>query len=261
MIDINTILTQALAAAVAEATKPLVERIATLEAQLAAHAPLGVASDGYKVVQKAVYAYLDASESFWHRIECFVQTRTADAVEKAVSDAIENHEEGVDTTLNAWETALQNRVVSVEVVASRLHERTLALEKHTAVLDQHGGILEYLDNQEWFWEKVSRYITNYSDITVDELHNIKQRLVELEAHEDNVYHYDKGAVETLIEKAIDEAIDEHNERTSHYDQDDVESWIDAAVEQHEENKTHGDEDDIEEIVQKLLNNASISISV
>jgi hypothetical protein len=29
----------------------------------------------------------------------------------------------------------------------------------------------------------------------------------------------------------------------------------------EENKTHGDEDDIEEIVQKLLNNASISISV
>ncbi len=36
MIDINTILTQALAAAVAEATKPLVERIAALETRLLA---------------------------------------------------------------------------------------------------------------------------------------------------------------------------------------------------------------------------------
>jgi hypothetical protein len=143
MFDINTILTQALAAAVAEATKPLVERIATLEAQLAAHAPLGVVSDGYKVVQEAVYAYLDASESFWHRIECFVQTRTADAVEKAVSDAIENHEEGM----------------------------------------------------------------------------------------------------------------------SHFDEDDIDTKIEEAIEQHEQNKTHGDDDDIESLVQKLLNSASISITV
>jgi hypothetical protein len=122
MFDINTILTQALAAAVAEATKPLVERIATLE---------------------AVYAYLDDSESFWHRIECFVQTRTADAVEKAVSDAIENHEEGM----------------------------------------------------------------------------------------------------------------------THLDEDDIDTKIEEAIESHEENRTHGDKDDIEEMVQKLLNGASISISV
>ena len=190
MIDINNILTQALAAAVAEATKPLVERIAALETRLL---------------------------------------------------ALENNPaQGVDTTLET---------------------RLLALEKHTAVLDQHGGILEYLDNQEWFWEKVSRYITNYSDITVDELHNIKKRLVELEAHEDNVYHYDKGAVETLIEAAIEEAIDEHNERTSHYDQDDIETWIDNAIESHEEYKTHGDNDDIEEIVQKLLRSATVNIDL
>jgi hypothetical protein len=186
MIDINSILTQALSAAVAEATKPLVERIAALETRLL---------------------------------------------------ALENNPaQGVDTTLET---------------------RLLALEKHTAVLDQHGGILEYLDDQEWFWEKVRRFITNNSDITVDELHNIKQRLVELEAHEDNVYHYDKGAVESWI----DNAIDAHLENASHFDEDDIETWIDAAVENHEENKTHGDDDDIEEIVQKLLNSASISISV
>jgi hypothetical protein len=186
MIDINSILTQALSAAVAEATKPLVERIAALETRLL---------------------------------------------------ALENNPaQGVDTTLET---------------------RLLALEKHTAVLDQHGDILEYLDNQEWFWEKVSRYITNYSDITVDELHNIKGRLVELEAHEDNVYHYDKGAVKTLIE----EAIDAHLENANHLDEDDIDTKIDNAIDNHEENRTHGDDDDIEEIVQKLLNSASISISV
>jgi hypothetical protein len=171
MIDINTILTQALAAAVAEATKPLVERIAALEARLL---------------------------------------------------ALENNPaQGVDTTLNAGEMALQNRVFSVEAVASRLHERTLALEKHTAVLDQHGGILEYLDNQEWFWEKVRRF----------------------------------------ADAAAQAHMEEHMEQANHPDEDDIQSRIDCAIEQHEEDCTHGDRDDIEEIVEKLLNNASISISV
>jgi hypothetical protein len=165
MIDINTILTQALTTAVAEATKPLTERIAALEAQLAQAAPA---------------PQIDAA---------------------AAADA--------------------------------------------------------LNSQEWFWEKISRYITNYSDITVDELHNIKQRLVELEAHESNVYHYDKGAVESLIE----EAIDAHLEQANHLDEDDVNSLVERGVDYHEENRTHGDEDDIEEMVQKMLNSASISISV
>lgn len=172
MFDINTILTQALAAAVAEATKPLVERIAALENKLA-------------------------------------------------------------------EAALFERTTEV-----------------TIPVDE-AKMVEALNSQEWFWEKVSRYITNNSDITVDELHNIKQRLVELEAHEDNVYHYDKGAVETLIE----EAIENHEEGMTHLDEDDIDTKIDAAIERHEENRTHGDEDDIESLVQKLLNSASISISV
>jgi len=171
MIDINSILTQALAAAVAEATKPLVERIAALETRLL---------------------------------------------------ALENNPaQGVDTTLNAWEMALQNRVFSVEAVASRLHERTLALEAHTAVLDQHGGILEYLDNQEWFWEKVRRF----------------------------------------ADGAVEQAINNHEEGMSHLDEDDIDTKIDTKIDNHEENKTHGDDDDIEEIVQKLLNSASISISI
>ena len=96
MIDINAIISQALAAAVQQATAPLLERIAALETRLL---------------------------------------------------ALENNPaQGVDTTLNAWEMAMQNRVDSADAVAKRLHERVLALEN-----------LEYLDNQEWFWNKIRRF--------------------------------------------------------------------------------------------------------
>jgi len=183
MIDINTILTQALTAAVAEATKPLVERIAALEAQLAAQA-------------------------------------TLEALEAQATPAPQDE------------------------ATKPLAERIAALEKHTAVLDQHGGILEYLDNQEWFWEKVRRFADAAAHDSITH-------------HEDNVYHYDKGAVETLIE----DALDAHLENANHPDDDDIETAIDSAIERHEENRTHGDEDDIEEIVQRLLNSASISITV
>ena len=112
-ININAIISQALAAAVQQATAPLLERIAALETRLL---------------------------------------------------ALENNPaQGVDTTLNAWEMAMQNRVASADAVAQRMHERVLALEMHTAVLDQHGGIVEYLDNQEWFWDK----IRNFTDGAVE----------------------------------------------------------------------------------------------
>lgn len=85
-ININAIISQALAAAVQQATAPLLERIAALETRLL---------------------------------------------------ALENNPaQGVDTTLE---------------------RRIAALETHTAVLDQHGGIVEYLDNQEWFWDKIRRF--------------------------------------------------------------------------------------------------------
>jgi hypothetical protein len=131
MIDINTILTQALTAAVAEATAPLQQRIAALEAQLAAQATPA--------------------------------PQVADAA--AAMDA--------------------------------------------------------LNSQEWFWEKVRRF----------------------------------------ADAAAEAHVEAHLENASHLDEDDVNSLVEQGVEYHEENRTHGDEDDIEEMVQKLLNGATISISV
>jgi len=188
MIDINNILTQALAAAVAEAMLPLQQEYANKMGEMA--------------------------------------TRIA-ALETRLLALENNPAQGVDTTLET---------------------RLLALEKHTAVLDQHGDILDYLDNQEWFWAKVGRFVVERVSPEID---------AALDHHLNQAPHVGH----LVIDQKIEEAIDEHNERTSHYDEDDIETWIDAAVENHEENRTHGDDDDIEEIVQKLLNSASISITV
>ena len=102
-ININAIISQALAAAVAQATAPLLERIAALEA---------VAADRHARLR---------------------------VLEGALTDRV---------------AALENQAL---VVSDAVDKRLLALEKHTAVLDQHGGLLEYLDDQEWFWDKLRRF--------------------------------------------------------------------------------------------------------
>ncbi len=118
---------------------------------------------------------------------------------------------------------LVERIAALEtkLAEAALFERTTEV---TIPVDE-AKMVEALNSQEWFWEKVRRFAD--------------------------------GAIDIKIE----EAIDEHNERTSHFDEDDIDTKIDNAIDKHEENKTHGDDDDIEEIVQKLLNSASISITV
>ena len=96
MIDLNTIISQALAAAVQQATAPLLERIATLESQSA---------------------------------------------------------------------ALLNRVTAVNAVADRLHERVAALESTST--QGIGVLLENLDNQEWFWEKIREFTGNVVEQAVE----------------------------------------------------------------------------------------------
>lgn len=186
MIDINTILTQALTAAVAEATKPLVERIATLEAQLA---------------QAALF------------------TRTTE--------------------------------VTVQIDEAKM--------------------VEALNSQEWFWEKVRRFadaaairsITNHEDSMYHYDKDAVEALIReaVTDHEDSAPHLGHNVLEAKIDAAIDAALASHLENQRHFDDDDIDIKIDNAIEQHEEIRTHGDSDDIEESVQKLLNGASISITV
>ena len=84
-IDINTILSAALATAVAEAVAPLVERIATLETRIAAlenNPAIGVdttlerrvaALEGSRQMSAdAFVTHLDNQEWFWHKVAGFI---------------------------------------------------------------------------------------------------------------------------------------------------------------------------------------------
>ena len=99
MIDLNTIISQALAAAVQQATAPLLERIAALEAQSAnRHERLRVLegaltdrvaalennpAQGVDTTLEETLERLDNQEWFWNKIRNFTDT--------AVEQAIENH--------------------------------------------------------------------------------------------------------------------------------------------------------------------------
>lgn len=124
MIDLNTIISQALAAAVQQATAPLLERIAALEAQSAdRHARLrvleGALTDRVAALEKRVF------EDLGTIIE---QEFTASM---AVTDVV-----GHDTV-----KALTDRVAALESTSTQ----------------GIGVLLENLDNQEWFWHKIREF--------------------------------------------------------------------------------------------------------
>lgn len=86
MIDINTIISQALAAAVQQATAPLLEKIAALETRLLAleNNP----AQGVDTTLEQTLERLDNQEWFWNKIRNFT--------DGAVESAIEQHCEEYD---------------------------------------------------------------------------------------------------------------------------------------------------------------------
>ena len=89
MIDINTIISQALAAAVQQATAPLLERIATLESQSAALLSRVTALEATSTQGLGVLLEnLDNQEWFWEKIRAF----TDGAVEQAVEQHCEEYD-------------------------------------------------------------------------------------------------------------------------------------------------------------------------
>ena len=141
MFDLNTIITQALNAAVQQAIAPLVERIAVLERRI----------DTLSSQHVAIGERLAALEN--------------------------NPAIGTDTTLTDRVVALETKLTE-----AKLFEQTTNV---TIPIDE-AKMVEALNSQEWFWEKVNAYI------------------------------------ETGIEDRIERAIDDH---CSTYDHDDYDSHI------------------------------------
>ena len=173
-------------------------------------------------------------------INAILSAALATAVAEAVAPLVERI-----ATLEKNEEYLTNRIAALEgapsVLASqytpisneqfkamleewdigRLVQRVAALEAHTTVLDQHGGLLEALDNQEWFWHKVAGFVTNNSEITANDLEILKDRVDALESRSD-ASGLSKRAVEALIEQSMDH----HLECYDHDNYDEIASKVD-----------------------------------
>ena len=117
MFDLNAILTQALTAAVAEATKPLVERIAALETKLA-----------------------------------------------------------LETTLMQGDTLSPDDLVQVKQRIAELETRLTEADLFTKTTEvtvpiNEARLVEVLDQQEWFWEKLTRKAGEAAESAVEEAIN------------------------------------------------------------------------------------------
>ena len=93
-------------------------------------------------------------------INAIINNAIAAAVNEATQGLVE-HIVGLQQRIAALEN---NPAIGTDTT---LAARITALEKHTAVLDQHGGILEYLDNQEWFWDKLARETKEIADAAAE----------------------------------------------------------------------------------------------
>lgn len=117
MIDLNTILTQALTSAVTTAveaaTKPLIERIAALETAQAAEEAQAEAPTAFAIYRATndVLEGLDQKEWFWDKVATFVAKevsshdfglaeQVSDAVETAIESALENYDFGLEEQIS-----------------------------------------------------------------------------------------------------------------------------------------------------------------
>lgn len=165
MFDINTIISQALAAAVAQATAPLLERIAALESQAlvmpdAVDKRIAALEDNKQMTAAAFVTYLDSQEWFWEKIRNFTGGALTDriaALEKRVF-------EDLGTIIE------QEFIASMAVTDVVGHDRVQALEGRIAALEtttQTEEVLQHLDNQEWFWHKIREFTGTVAEQAVE----------------------------------------------------------------------------------------------
>ena len=128
MIDLNTLISNALTAAITNAVAPLNERIATLES----------AND---ILHKTQHEDMVAMRDRIAALEDQAIV-TSNAVDTRISRLENNPAQGVDTQAPSV-LAAQYTPISNDQVKAALQE--------WATKD---SLVEYLDNQEWFWDKL-----------------------------------------------------------------------------------------------------------
>ena len=153
MIDINNILIQALTAAVAEATKRLVERIAALETKLALETTLmqgdTLSPDDLVQVKQRIEALENIAAEYSPTVPI-----------KPLLERIEEVETQLKCHANFDLTRMEQRIEALEQATPE-----------TPAAISAAAFVTYLDQQEWFWEKLTRKAGEAAESAVEEAIN------------------------------------------------------------------------------------------
>lgn len=169
MFDLNTILSAALTAAIAEAVKPLEERIEVLSLRIAT---------------------LSAQDV---------------AMGERIATLENNPAQGVDTTLADRIDVLAD---CIDVLADRMTQAEMFSKTISVTVPvSEEKMVEALNSQEWFWEKINRFVAERDSGAV--LACIREAVQD---DEDT-----KDAIRQIADGACEDAISEH---CSDYDHDD-----------------------------------------
>jgi hypothetical protein len=163
-------------------------------------------------------------------------------------------------------TAINTAIATAVAEATRpLLERINALENivaeysptlaKPAVQVDAAAAVEALNSQEWFWEKVGRFVAENGNITVEDLHMVQRRVTALEDA-----RYQGALSRSDVEALVEAAINDHCETYDHDQYDEVyNEW--GGEEASEFVKDSDIEDKINDTVNDILRNATFSISL
>jgi hypothetical protein len=181
-------------------------------------------------------------------INTAINTAIAAAVEQAVKDAVN----AVAYDFATQNAALRERIITLE---TRLAEAALFTQTtNVTVPVDEAKMVEALNSQEWFWEKLSRFVAENGNITVDDLHGFKQRLADAEDRLDKI----TTASDERVQEIVEQAMNDHCETYDHDQYDEVyNEWGGECVSEFVKTS----DGDIEEKINDALRNASFEVSV
>jgi len=162
----------------------------------------------------------------------------------------------INTAINtaielAVEQATRPLVERISTLETRLAEAALFTQTtNVTVPVDEAKMVEALNSQEWFWEKVGRFVT----VGSDDLHMLERRVTALE----DVREAQGALTRSDVEAIVDHALDNHCETHDHNQYDDmVNEWGGECVSEFVKTS----DGDIEEKINDALRNASFEVSV
>jgi hypothetical protein len=186
------------------------------------------------------------------------------AINTAIATAVAEATRPLLERIAVLEETVDINNASIATLNNRLNEAAPAVQVDEAKM------VEALNSQEWFWEKLSRFVTDNSSITVEDLHMVQRRVTALEgsitvedlhmvqrrvtALEDARY---QGALSRSdVEALIEAAINDHCETYDHDQYDEVyNEWGGESPDEFVR------DDDLRGTVEEVMNSASFEVTV